>query len=567
MYFVALAVDFDGTIARHGRVEASTYAALKRFKETGRRLLLVTGRELRSLADVDLGLFDRVVAENGAVVYNPSARHERLIAAGPPAELVSALKRKNVEPLSVGQTIVATWSPNETVVMETLHELGLEHQAIFNKGAIMVLPPGVNKASGLNAALAEIELSAHNVVGVGDAENDFAFLEACGCAAAVGNATPALKKACDVVLETGWGAGVEELTRRIHDIDAAMIPAGHHGIRTGCERDGRELRIVPYRGSVLIAGSSGVGKSRLATALMERMAESRFQFCVFDPEGDYNDLENVIAVGHVKAAPSRDQARTLLRKQSNNVVVNTQALELEDRPTFFMSLLPQILSLRARYGRPHWLLMDEAHHLMPPDRDELRSILPRKLPGTIMITVHPEAVAVEALRTVDTVLAVGPGAADVIAKYCRAVGIPVPTDLPRPRDGEGLCYRVAGEARVVAFDRPQQEHRRHTRKYAEGRLGPDRSFYFRGPDNILNLRAHNLVIFLIMAAGVDDRTWEHHLRAGDYSRWFREAIKDDQLANDTAKIEGDGTLDARESRRRVAEAISKYYTVQADDID
>ena len=54
---------------------------------------------------------------------------------------------------------------------------------------------------------------------------------------------------------------------------------------------------------------------------------------------------------------------------------------------------------------------------------------------------------------------------------------------------------------------------RHTRKYAEGELGEDKSFYFRGPDNALNLRAQNLTIFLQMADGVDDQTWRHHLES------------------------------------------------------
>ena len=79
----------------------------------------------------------------------------------------------------------------------------------------MVLPPGVNKATGLLAALDEMELSAHNVVGVGDAENDHAFLRACGCAAAVANALPMVKEAADIKLIRDHGAGVAELIERI----------------------------------------------------------------------------------------------------------------------------------------------------------------------------------------------------------------------------------------------------------------------------------------------------------------------------------------------------------------
>src|SRR5262249_41723047 len=57
-----------------------------------------------------------------------------------------------------------------------------------------------------------------------------------------------------------------------------------------------------------------------------------------------------------------------------------------------------------------------------------------------------------------------------------------------------------------------------------GELPPDRSFYFRGPEGKLNLRCRNLAFFLEVAAGVDDDTLLYHLRHGDYSRWFRDAI-------------------------------------------
>jgi hydroxymethylpyrimidine pyrophosphatase-like HAD family hydrolase len=567
LYFLALAVDFDGTIARDGRVDASTYDSLKRLKETGRRLVLVTGRELRNLGDSKLDLFDRVVAENGAVVYDPGTKRHDLLADRPPPDLIRALKEKKVKPLSVGESIIATWCPHETTVLETIRELGLEYQIVFNKGAVMVLPPGINKATGLKAALAEMELSPHNVIGVGDAENDFAFLEACGCSAAVGNAKPALKNMADVVLEGRWGCGVVELIEQIIAKDVEIIAAGRHGIRVGVDRNGDEVQIMPHAGSLLISGSSGIGKSKLATALTERMVEKQFQFCVFDPEGDYDELDHAICVGNVKTPPNEEQALKLLQKSATNAVVNTQALEIGARPAFFVKLLPGVLSLRARTGRPHWLLIDEAHHLLPAGRHELSGVLPKQLPGVILITVHPEAVAVEALRTVDTILALGSKAGEVVATYCKATGVPVPPSLPQPDDNEGLYYTMAGDTRPLRLDRLQQDHKRHTRKYAEGRLGSDRSFYFRGPENALNLRAHNLMIFLEMAAGIDDRTWEHHRQAGDYSRWFREAIKNEELAGEAAEVERNTRLDPKESRDRIAQAISRRYTAPVHEVD
>jgi hypothetical protein len=98
------------------------------------------------------------------------------------------------------------------------------------------------------------------------------------------------------------------------------------------------------------------------------------------------------------------------------------------------------------------------------------------------------------------------------------------------------------------------------RKYAEGELQPDRSFYFRGPEEKLNLRAQNLMTFLQLADGVDDETWVHHLRRGDYSGWFRAAIKDEPLAAAAARVERERSLSPVESRARIRALVEELYT-------
>ena len=183
----------------------------------------------------------------------------------------------------------------------------------------------------------------------------------------------------------------------------------------------------------------------------------------------------------------------------------------------------------------------------------------------MFITVHPEAVSPNALKTVETVIAFGEGASDTIAAFCQAVGIKTPTGMPGPGEDEVLLWaRGVGQSpRLIKPVRPRQAHRRHTRKYAEGELGEDLSFYFRGPDNSLNLRAQNLMLFLQIAHGVDDRTWEHHLHAGDYSSWFRRAIKNDELAREAAEVEIDRSLQPRESHKGISDAVSRRYTTPA----
>jgi hypothetical protein len=98
-----------------------------------------------------------------------------------------------------------------------------------------------------------------------------------------------------------------------------------------------------------------------------------------------------------------------------------------------------------------------------------------------------------------------------------------------------LWNRRSRKLRPVSTIQPRQDRQRHSRKYAEGELGEDKSFYFRGPDGALNLRAQNLALFVQMAEGIDDQTWLHHLRAGDYSRWLQDKIKDSELAEDVER--------------------------------
>jgi HAD superfamily hydrolase (TIGR01484 family) len=230
--YLALATDYDGTLASHGTVRRETFAALERLRRSGRRAILVTGRDLAELRSVcpELDVFDRVVAENGAVLYRPDTREEVALAEAPPPELAGLLRSRGVEPLSVGRVIVATREPHQVAALEAIRELGLELQVIFNKGAVMLLPSGVNKHTGLAAALDELGLSARNTVAVGDAENDHAMLAACECGVAVANALDALKEQADLVTRGPRGAGVEELIDRILDDDLRSVVVARQAI-------------------------------------------------------------------------------------------------------------------------------------------------------------------------------------------------------------------------------------------------------------------------------------------------------------------------------------------------
>ena len=568
MRYHVLASDYDGTLAERGRVDEPTVAALERVRRSGRKLVLVTGRVLEDLSEVfhRLDLFDVVVAENGALVYRPATRESRLLAEAPPAEFVAAIRARGVAPLSTGRVIVATWHPHEEQVLEVIRSLGLELQVVFNKGAVMVLPSGINKAVGLAAALDDLGLSLHNAVGIGDAENDHAFLTACECSVAVANALPSVKEHCDFVTSGDHGRGVQELVAELVDADLRERAAAltRHDLAVGERRDGRPVRLPPYAAPVLVAGPSGGGKSTFTTALLEQLALQGYQFCIVDPEGDYHDLEIATVLGDAGRAPGIDEALELLRRPVQSCVLNLLGIPLPDRPHFFGELLPRLQEMRAHTGRPHWIFVDEAHHLLPAKWRPSPLTLPRELASLLLVTVHPESIAPELLAAVATVVAVGPTPEDTFRRFAETAGADPPAPFVAEEGQAVLWCRTQPEPPIPFIVRASRVERlRHVRKYAAGELGPDKSFYFRGPEGRLNLRAQNLQTFVQMAEGVDDDTWRHHLDRGDYSRWIREAIKDETLATEVAAVEHERSPDAAATRARIRSAIEQRYTSSA----
>lgn len=570
MRYFALATDYDGTIAHHGKVNEATADAIQRLREAGCQCILVTGRVMPELLKdcTCIEQFDRIVAENGALLYDPATKAQKLLCEAPPEEFVDRMRSLVPAPLEVGEAIVATWEPFQHEALRAIQELGLELQVIFNKGAVMVLPTGVNKATGLHAALYELGLSAHNVVGVGDAENDHAFLAYCECAVAVANAVPALKERADLVTKCDHGAGVIELIDRMMKTDLGDLSPrlSRHDILIGKGEDGAEELFDPFGVNLLVAGSSSGGKTTLTSGLMERLAAAEFQFVAIDPEGDYAGFADAVQLGDTTRAPLIDEVLDLAADPGQSVLVNLLGVPLDRRPAFFAELMPRLQSMRSLSGRPHWIVVDEAHHLLHAHSKVAELALPATTSGLMFVTVHPDVMAPDALKLVNTMLAVGDKPEETLARFWKASGRSClsvePTKLDR---GEALLWRTGKDNVVkVKTEPPTHEHQRHSRKYAAGNLGQDRSFYFRGPDKKLNLRASNLFLFLQIADGVDDETWQHHLQNGDYSEWFRVNIKDDDLSAAAEQIEQDSSLSPEESRSAIRDAVESRYTLPVD---
>lgn len=571
MRYLGLVADYDGTLATGGVMSGATAAAVERLRSSGRHAILATGRRLDDLLAVCpfIELFSYVIAENGALVYEPKSRDRTLLAEPLPDQFIEALKEANVSPIEIGRVIVATQVPNQKKILEIIRKHGLELKIIFNRSAVMVLPAGINKAFGTKYVLRKIGMSPHEIVAVGDSENDHSLLHLAECPVAVANALDPIKEAAAFVTRSAAGEGVAELIDKLvgddlKDVDARLI---YRHITLGTRLDETVVRVPPYGPNILVAGPSGSGKSTFAAGFIERLIEKSYQVCIVDPEGDYVAVQSLVTIGDQGRTPSVNEILGVLQDPDVSVNVNLLGVPLIDRPHVFTELFLNLQAMRARTGRPHWLVLEEAHHLLPAAWENAALSLPQRLGETLLITVHPNQVASAVLSMVDVAIAVGQSPLDTLQELATVLGkLPfslLPGQLTNP-GGEVTCWLIQSgqDPFPMQVTRGKADRIRHFRKYAVGDL-KDQSFWFRGPKQKHNLSAPNLNWFCHIGRGIDEETWLFHLRRNDYSRWIRDSVKDKELAEVVRQVEDQGNLARPDTRTRICDAIEAKYSLSA----
>jgi hypothetical protein len=255
-----------------------------------------------------------------------------------------------------------------------------------------------------------------------------------------------------------------------------------------------------------------------------------------------------------------DAAVRLLRRPGVNVVIGTLPIDLPERERHFRQLLPRLLELKARTGRPHWLVVDEAHHFVPR-RAGKDAGLTQRLAGAIFITPDPKWLAADILQEADTLLALGGAASGIVLAFAKEAGVAQPS-IPRRAPDEALFWSRSspGECRALKIAAASQTHDRHKGKYAAGDVGEAHSFYFRRRTGECVGRARNLAEFVALADEVPDEVWSGHLSVGDYAAWFLHVIRDEELAR-TAAEAASGSGAPAEARRQITDAIKERYVI------
>ena len=576
MKLAALAIDYDGTIAVDGVLDPSVREAIGAARQQGIAVILVTGRRLSDLRRVagDLGCFDVVVGENGAVLDFPASGRHVAIGHPPARAFIEELQRRGVE-FTAGEIVVETDAVSAAAILDTLRQLQQPLILAFNRGRLMVLPQGVSKSTGLRQALLALRLSIHNTVGIGDAENDHDLIDACEVGVAVAWGSAALRAVADEVIDGSGPPAVADYIRRIvRQPRLAAAQMGRRLLLLGRKHNGDPVSLAVRGRTVLIAGEPGTGKSWLAGLLCEQLILQGYSMCIIDPEGDYRSLDalpGVVTLGGEDPPPrARDLVRAL-RHPDVSVIVDLSKMPHHLRTEYLRTLLPLLNTLRRSTGLPHKILLDEAHYGLGATGSA--ELIDPELAGYIFVTYRISALDASIRMTSDAVVMVtretDPYEAQTLLRMCRpqpctAFGPDVFRDLgtneaallPGSEEAHGQVRRFHMAPRLTS-------HVRHRVKYLDMPVLDTQAFVFTdggrsGP------RAHTLKELMGLLAALPAAQIQAHLARHDFSRWLNDVFRDHGLGAHVRVLEmRAGSENARDTAADIAQAIRARYETAA----
>jgi hydroxymethylpyrimidine pyrophosphatase-like HAD family hydrolase len=570
MYARAFACDFDGTTATSGTLAPEFLAAAGRARAAGWSVILATGRLLDELRELcgDLSMFDAVVAENGGLVHLPDRARTIQIGERPPEEFLRQLRAAGV-PFHTGSVIVGTWEShlNETFALMRRHAPGRE--LIFNRGAIMVLPAGINKATGVRRALAELQRSERNLIAFGDAENDVALFDAAELGVAAAGSVPAVAACADDRLSLGGGSGVARYINEVLDAGGHLPTPARHHVTLGTSPEGGSV-VLPSSGiNVMVSGDPRAGKSWLSGLIAEQLLSQGYRLCVLDAEGDHRSLAQrpgVLCFGAELELPTPTAVPRLLREHDLSVVLSLNSLTPANQRAYTTLVLEEVGACAAEAGMPQWIFVDEAQYFLSG-----ACVLPQVGASNLLLsTYRPSLIADEVLARIDAHVITRTAVEEeryfvssLLRQHCPDEMDVCASLAKLDREHVGLVLERPGCPRWQVF-RPLPRattHTHHGAKYADTRLSDDKAFRFGGADGGPNLLAHNVGEFYRALATVPQGALRHHMTRADFSRWATEVLGDQSLARGLRKLERASEVGAEPNRFEILMQIESLYDV------
>lgn len=550
-FFRVVAVDLDGTLTSAGQLSAQALGAIDRIRRDGLQVVLVTGRigaELASDFPKITDHVDALVLENGAV--SVTAGRTNPLSAPVDRALEAALEQRGV-PYRRGKVILAVDGQHAATVLEVIGVLGLDCQIVRNREALMVLPAGVTKGTGLAAMLTQMNLSPHNTIAIGDAENDLSLFGSAEIGVAVANAVSSVRDHADLVLEQPDGAGVAEFLTGPYLNGTRRWCPPRRWVRIGTFDDGTPAKMPGSQARMVVTGPAGSGKSYLVGLLAEEWINAGYCVLLVDPEGDHRQLRQLNRVQLIDAQHRLPEPVELvgLLQPHTGLVVDLSALPTADKVDYLRRLRPAAEAYREARGFPHWVVYDEAQ-LLGADQQPHWT----RRGGYLLSSFVPASLPAGEVDDTDIVLTLegADEAGDVMPQPARRATVQFGTAAPR-------AFTIAAR---------HTGHVRHCHKYADVRLPKERRFYFRPTAGHTIPPAGTMYEFRTALGHLDPQVLQYHLERGDFSRWLGDTIADTELAAQVAAWEDElaarRAADLQRIRRQLIHAIEERYLNAAE---
>lgn len=544
-FYQVVASDIDGTLTSAGELSVDALQAMHRARVNGVSVVLVTGRiaaELYAEFPDIAEHADAMVLENGAVLVLDG----ETVLLAPPVDttLDVELDRRGV-PFRRGEALIATDSCYATQVVDAIGRLGLDCQIIRNRGALMVLPAGVTKGSGLRSVLARMNRSPHNTIAIGDAENDLSMMTVAELGVAVANAVGSVKAQADLVIDDQDGKGVAWLLNGPIVGGARRWCPARRWIDIGVFGDGSVTQLPGSQGRIVVTGPPGSGKSHVIGLMAEQWILDGYGVLVVDPEGDHTELKNLDNVTVVDSRyhlPEPSELSDMLHPRTS-VVVDLSGLEPEAKSGYVHRLRSVVEAHREQHGFPHWVIYDEAHLL--GHQEEARWL---RRGGYVLSSFAPATLPAEEVDASDIVVET------LELDRNEAVLQAIPRATIRCGNGSPRPFTVA-QRRTV--------HIRHRHKYSDVALPRERRFYFRTADGQSVSPAGTMREFSTAVGRLAPESLQFHLERGDFSRWLGRTITDTEFAAEVATWEDElaahRAAEVERVRRQIISAVQQRY--------
>jgi hydroxymethylpyrimidine pyrophosphatase-like HAD family hydrolase len=582
MKLSVIALDYDGTISQRDTLDPAVRAAIAEARTRGIIVILVTGRILDDLRRVagDLHFVDGIVAENGALVHFPDSGHTSVLSPAAPERFVAELRRCGIQ-ASAGHALIDVAAADAARVLEIIREQELPLVLLFNRGRLMVLPQGVSKATGLQAALTMLRLSPRNTVAIGDAENDHALLRLAEVGVAVEWGSKALCAAADLTLQGAGPPAVAEYVRSLASTSRLPVtPKARRRLRLGYTEDGAEFSLAVRGRNVLIAGDARSGKSWLAGLLAEQLILHGYSLCALDPEGDYRSLEElpgVTVLGGEDSPPAPSDLLRALRYPDRSVVIDLSLLSHDAKVDYIRAALPALNVMRRRTGLPHRILLDEAHYFLHDAGAQ--HLLDLDGNGYTVVTYCASRLPPQLIAATEVMLVTcesNPAEIDALCQRCTACS---GKDEARERwsalahlaVGQAFALPITeeagGELKMFNIGQRLTVHVRHRQKYVDVPVTESRAFEFAangGPA----VRARTLRQFVAAVEHGSPAAMVPYVRRGDFSRWIADVFGDRALADELRRHERRFTAGMdTDVLPEIAGAIRARYDLMEDEIE